>query len=155
MDNNPCSATFGQTRTGTFVEANSPYCGYTPPPTQTPTPTPTSVPTNVIVSVINGSLDLPITGVEVDGINVSYVSGIDLPLSASDNGIFQTTLTGTRTLRVYYNGVHTPSQHIIVQDSDLVSTCHVTNGSAGYFDVTVAINSSNDVIIQAYDGVCP
>jgi hypothetical protein len=40
VDNNSCSPTFGQTRTGTFVEANSPYCGYTPPPTATPTSTP-------------------------------------------------------------------------------------------------------------------
>ena len=42
-DNNSCSATFGQTRTGDHVEDNSPYCGYVPP-TATPTPTPTSTP---------------------------------------------------------------------------------------------------------------
>ena len=44
-DYNSCSATFGQTRTGAFVESNSAYCGYVPPPTVSPTATPTQTPT--------------------------------------------------------------------------------------------------------------
>ena len=41
---NSCSPTYGQTRTGTFVESNSTFCGYTPPPTSTPVPAPTATP---------------------------------------------------------------------------------------------------------------
>ena len=45
VDNNPCSATFGNTRAGVLFIADSYDCGYptpTPTPTATPTPTPMS-----------------------------------------------------------------------------------------------------------------
>jgi hypothetical protein len=152
------------------VEANSPYCGYTPPPTATPvpptatplptstpvpptaTPTPTATATSVNIQVINNSLDLPITGVEVDGINVSHLQGSNLPLAAGENGIFQTTLTGSRTLRVIY-GSHIPAQNFTVTDSNLTITCYDTNGSSGYTDTSVVINIDG-VTIQAQDGAC-
>jgi hypothetical protein len=91
--------------------------------------------------------------VEVDGINVSYLQGSNLPLAAGENGIFQTTLTGTRTLRVYY-GSHTPGQNFTVTDSNLTITCYDTNGNSGFSDTSVVINTSGEIYISAQDGAC-
>ena len=149
-DTNSCSATYNQTRRGSDIEYNSPSCGYIAP---TPTPTATPVPTVFNINVINSSLNLPITGVEVDGINVSHLQGSNFPLISGENGIFQTTFTGTKNIRVYY-GSHISGQNISVMDSNLTITCYDTNGSSGYVDTSIEINSSGEIYISVQDGAC-
>jgi hypothetical protein len=129
-----------------------------PPPTPTPpppTPTPTPPPTPAVVDVYvqNGSLDVPISDVTINGISVYGVSG-DFPVTASENVDFASTQIGLVDIVVYYNG-HTPGQNIIIVDSESNSTCCNLNGSSGMCTfVSATTNTTTPVYITVSDGGC-
>jgi hypothetical protein len=102
------------------------------------------------------SLDVDINDVTVDGVSVTYVGGQNFPIQGGGgSGTFQTTLTGTRTIIVYY-GSSIPGQNIVIIDSDSNSTCQNVsgNGSDTFTVFGAAINSNGDVSITATDGLC-
>jgi hypothetical protein len=139
--------------TPTATPTNTP----TQTPSNTPYSTPTATPPSVIayVSVFNGSLDLPITDVTVNGVSVSYISGTNFPVIAGENGYFYTTEIGTYTIVASYGG-HTSGQNITVTDSDSTSTCQDTNGGSGNITVDNSVITSNtDLYVTAADGACP
>jgi hypothetical protein len=101
-------------------------------------------------------LDVDINDVTIDGVTPTYVTGDNFPIDGgAGSGTFQTTLTGTRDIVVYY-GSSVSGQNITVVDSDSNSTCHnVPGNGAGTFTVFgAAINSNGDVFITATDGAC-
>jgi hypothetical protein len=117
-----------------------------------PTPTPPSGVYFVVNSVY--SLDVDINDVTVDGVSVTYVSGDNFPVNGNGGyGTFQTTLTGTRTVVVYYSS-STAGQTITVTGSDTFTSCvNVTGNGADTYTVNyVEINSNNSVFITSVDG---
>jgi cell division septation protein DedD len=123
-------------------------------PTPTPAaPTPTPTPAVVDVYVQNGSMDVPISDVTINGISVYGVSG-DFPVTASENVDFASTQIGLVDIVVYYNG-HTPGQNIIIVDSESNSTCCNLNGSSGMCTfVSATTNTTTPVYITVSDGSC-
>jgi hypothetical protein len=82
------------------------------------------------------------------------VSGDNFPVNGgSGQGTFQTTLTGTRTIVVYY-GSSIPGQTLTVTDSNSFTSCvNIPGNGSDTFTVNFAeINSNNSVYINAVDG---
>jgi hypothetical protein len=103
-----------------------------------------------------GSLDIPITGMTINGVAVTWFgSGPDFILSAGDNGSFTSTQIGTYDVVISY-GTHTPGQRISFTDSDNVVTCQTLSGSGGTFTITnAAITAGTTISVEALDGICP
>jgi hypothetical protein len=103
-----------------------------------------------------GSLDIPITGMTINGVAVTWFgSGPDFILSAGDNGSFTSTQIGTYDVVISY-GTHTPGQRISFTDSDNVVTCQTLSGSGGTFTITnAAITAGTTISVEGLDGVCP
>jgi hypothetical protein len=102
------------------------------------------------------SLDIDINDVTIDGITPTYVSGNNFPIyGGAGSGTFQTTLTGTRDIVIYY-GSSISGQNITVIDSDFTSTCHNVpgNGSGTFTVYGAAVNGNGDVMIYGFDGSC-
>jgi len=138
-----------QTQTPTQTPTETP----TQTPTETPIPTPTPTASLGAIYITNGSLDISITDVEINGVSVTYDSGQNFPLDPSDNGFFTTTQLGTYNIVVYYSA-SISGQHIDVTDSNSTLTCHNVSGS-GTFTVTSAIiNTVVTVNIDVLDGTC-
>ena len=115
------------------------------------TPTPTA--SLGAIYITNGSLDISITDVEINGVSVTHDGGQNFPLDPSDNGFFTTTQLGTYNIVVYYSA-SISGQHIDVTDSNSTLTCHNVSGS-GTFTVTSAIiNTVVTVNIDVLDGTC-
>ena len=130
-------------------------CGAPPvSPSNTPSNSPT--PPSGVYFVVNSvySLDVDINDVTVDGVSVTYVNGDNFPVNGNGGyGTFQTTLTGTRTVVVYY-GSTIPGQTITLTGSDTATDCvNVPGNGSDTFTVNfVEINSNNSVFITAIDG---
>jgi hypothetical protein len=130
----------------------------TPSMTQTQTPSPTSGITTCAVAEIrtDASLNIPITGVEVNSIPMTYLSGDTFPISPSDpSGYYGTFQTGsTNEVRVYY-GSNIAGQNITILDCDAVSQCCDLNPGGGIcvFD-NVNIICGCTFTITGSDGSC-
>jgi uncharacterized delta-60 repeat protein len=104
--------------------------------TQTPsmTPSPTSAITTCAIAEIrtDASLNIPITGVEVNSIPMTYLSGDTFTITPSDPpGYYGTFQTGsTNEVRVYY-GSNIAGQNITILDCDSVSQCCDLNPGGG------------------------
>jgi hypothetical protein len=135
-----------------------------PPTTSTSTSTSTSTTTlgttaapTVDISIQNvGSLDIPITGMTINGVAVTWVgAGPDFVLSAGDNGSFTSTQIGTYDVVISY-GTHIPGQRITFIDSAGTPTCQTLSGSGGTFTITNAtITAGTTITVEGLDGVCP
>jgi hypothetical protein len=157
---NTATNTSTPTPTSTLVVTQTPTTTKTPTPTatQTQTPTPTSGCCDTYINITNGSLDIVISDVYVNGIAAIYVGGVypnttgngttlKLPCSISVPGTY--TLTFTRSNSV-------PGQHIIVTDSNGVSTCQVySSGSATETFTDIYFTCETGITIDAQDGSCP
>jgi hypothetical protein len=126
-------------------------------PASTPPATPSQTPSGAagqFVSVSNGSLDITISDVTINGVSVTYYAGPNFPLVSGDNGTFTTTQLGTYDIVVSY-GIGAPGQSITVVDSSSVTTCFYV-GSSGFVTVYGAtIDAINPITITAADGACP
>jgi hypothetical protein len=130
----------------------------TPTPTTTQTPTPTSGCCDTYINITNGSLDIVISDVYVNGIAAIYVGGV-YP-NTSGNGTTlklpcSITVPGTYTVR-FTKSNSVSGQHITVTDSDNVSTCQVYSvGSEAVSFDNVYFNCEVGIQIDAQDGSCP
>jgi hypothetical protein len=108
----------------------------TPTPSSTPTVTPTSTPpfeTCAFLTVrTDSSLDVPITGVEVNSVPVTYLSGETFTIIPSDPpGYFNTTQTGASVTVVVNYGSNIAGQRIVLVDCDAVVHCCDLNSIGG------------------------
>jgi uncharacterized delta-60 repeat protein len=143
------SATIGATPSNTQTQTN------TPTNTQTNTPTPSITSTNLTANldITNGSLDIQITSVYVNGVLTS-VTGGSLPNTTGNGTNLSTTQVGVYTVDVNYS-CSVAGQKITLTDSDLFSTCQDTNtGSNTMTFTSVKVATYHNVIIDATDGVC-
>lgn len=124
--------------------------------TSTSTSSTTSTTTQLLgtVYVTNSSLDIPITGVYINGVAVTFDSGVDFPIPAGDSGNFTTNQLGTYDIQVFYGG-HISGQNIVIVDSASASTCCNLNGGSGTCTfVGASIDSVTAVSVIASDGSC-
>jgi hypothetical protein len=174
------SITLGQSD-GLSGSAQSPACedsSFTRTPTPTPTDTPASTPTGTVGTTptqtptpsitppletcafltvrTDGSLDVPITGVEVNSVPVTYLSGTTFTIDPSDApGYFNTTQTGASETVVVNYGSNIAGQRIELTDCDAVTHCCDLNPGGGTCTFTgVDLSCNCNWEIQAYDGTC-
>lgn len=137
----------------------------TPTPTLTPTVTPTLTPTitptildecSYLTINTESSLNVPITGVEIEGVPVIYSSGANFTIDPSDgNGYFDTFTTGETQQIIVYYGNNIAGQKIQLTDCAENTQCCDLNPGGGYcvFD-NVPISCGCSWTITAYDGTC-
>jgi hypothetical protein len=162
------------TNTETPTQTNTPTTTLTATPTpsitasQTPTttttltatPTPSITPpleTCAFLTVrTDSSLDVPITGVEVNSVPVTYLSGETFTIIPTDPpGYFNTTQTGTSVTVVVNYGSNIAGQRIELTDCDVVVHCCDLNPGGGTCTFTgVDLSCNCNWEIQAYDGTC-
>jgi hypothetical protein len=148
-----------QTATNTNTPTPSVTIGLTPTTTptntETPTQTPSITPTNATaqLDITNGSLDIQITSVSVNGVATSVIGG-SLPNTSGNGTNLSTTQIGTYTIEVNYS-CSVSGQHITLTDSDLFSTCiNTSTGSNTATFTTQVVATYTNVIIDAQDGTC-
>lgn len=124
----------------------------TPTPTPTYTPTPTVNP-NAQIDITNGSLDIQINSVYVNGVNTTVIGGV-LPNTTGNGTNLSTNQLGTYTVDVNYS-TSVAGQHITLTDSDNVSICQNTlTGSNTMTFTGVKVATYQNVSIDAQDGTC-
>lgn len=121
----------------------------------TSTTSTTTAPSNVDIFIDNNnSLDIPITGMTIGGVAVTYSSGQNFTIPAGNNGNFTSSELGTKTVTITY-GSHIPGQNITFVDSASNITCKDLNGSAGSFTIVGAtITGGTTIYVTAADGAC-
>jgi len=101
----------------------------------------------------NNSLDIPITGMTINGVAVTYSSGADFIINAGNNGNFTSNELGTYTVVISY-GSHISGQNITFVDSDNTITCQDLNGSAGSFTIpSSVITGGTTIYVTGADGL--
>lgn len=153
--------TMTSTPTNTTTQTNTP--SFTPTITNTATATNTATPTYSPTSTIsccqidiltNASLDVDITGVDVDGSPTTVIGGV-MPNEPGNGTNLCSTITGTVDFRVSYSaGVS--GQKITFCDSNGTCTCqNITGSGPGYFDfLDVFFDCNTPPTILAEDGTC-
>ena len=148
-----------QTATNTNTPTPSVTIGLTPTTTptntETPTQTPSVTPTNATaqLDITNGSLDIQITSVSVNGVATSVIGG-SLPNTTGNGTNLSTTQIGTYTIDVNYS-CSVAGQKITLTDSDLFSTCiNTSTGSNTATFTTQVVATYHNVLIDAQDGTC-
>lgn len=155
---NTMTQTPSVTQTMTQTPSPSVTTTNTPSQTMTQTPSPTiTVETCAFLTVrTDASLDVPITGVEVNSVPVTYLSGETFTIIPADPpGYFNTTQTGaSETVTVTY-GSNIAGQRIELVDCDAVVHCCDLNPGGGTCTFTgVNLGCNCNWEIQAYDGTC-
>jgi hypothetical protein len=118
------------------------------------TTTTTSAYTTTQIDIFNNSADVPITGMEINGVAVTYLSGTNFTLVSGNSGSFTTGQLGTQTVNIYY-GSNIGGQNITFEDSDSIITCHDANNGGGTFTITGAtITGGINITVIASDGTC-
>jgi len=145
-----------QTNTPSMTQTNTP--SQTATQTMTPTPSPTVVvePCNILTIRTDTSLDVPITGVEVNTVPVVYLSGTTFPIDPADSpGYYETITTGSsQTVTINY-GSNISGQRIVMIDCSFTSYCCDLNPGGGTCTFTgVNLTCGCSWEIQAYDGTC-
>ena len=155
-----------QTSTPTNTSTPTRTPEITPSMTQTNTSTPTMTPTQTGTRTIetcafltvrtDASLDIPITGVEVNSVPVTYLSGETFTIIPSDPpGYFNTTQTGASVTVVVNYGSNIAGQRIELEDCDAVIHCCDLNPGGGTCTFTTVNLSCNcNWSITGYDGTC-
>ena len=126
------------------------------PTTTSTTTTTTTAPTTTIDLATNNSLNIAISisGITVNGVSVTNVTGID-PNTTGNGGGAQTTQIGTYTIVIPYSA-STAGQSISLIDSDSVPQCQGTSTGSGVLTFTgVVVGVLQPVTITANEGACP
>lgn len=128
----------------------------TPTPTPTPTPSPTPTPGGTAdVYIYNNSLNVPVTGVTVNGVSVTYSSGADFTVDAGESGAFTTNQTGNGLSIVVSYGSHISGQNIQIYDTGAGTVCCDLNGSSGTCTLSGAqVDGGFAIYIYVADGAC-
>lgn len=105
------------------------------------------------IVISNSSADIVITGMDINGVNVTYSSGTDFPIAAFDpSGYFTTLQLGTYTVNIYYTNSNS-NQSIFFLDSNSTGTCH--DVGLGTFTINSAvINGTTMMSVSANNGTC-
>ena len=162
----PATPTPTRTSTQTPTPSPTPTIGLTPTPTTTNTATPTNTPTNTAtqtpspsvnpnaqIDITNGSLDIQISSVYVNGVNSTLIGG-SLPNTSGNGTTLSTNQLGTYTIDVNYSTL-IPGQHITLTDSDLNSYCqNVIYGSNTMTFTGIVVATYHPITIDAQDGTC-
>jgi uncharacterized delta-60 repeat protein len=164
------SPTPSQTPTNTTTPSQTPTNTATPTgtigltPTQTPTNTgtPTQTPSGEIEVCAqftirtDASLDITITGVDVNTIPATYLSGTTFPISPTDApGYYETTETGTTETVVVSYDPNIAGQRIELVDCDNNTQCCDLNPGGGTCTFNnVVINCDCELTITGFDGTC-
>jgi len=151
------------------VDANGEITNYVTCSSQTTTTTTTAAPTTTtstttttttsvatIDLATNNSLDIAISisGITVNGVSVTNITGID-PNTSGNGGGAQTTQIGTYTIVIPYSA-STAGQSISLIDSDSVPQCQGTSTGSGVLTFTgVVVGVLQPVTITANEGACP
>lgn len=129
-------------------------CAATTTTTTTSTTTTTTTAAPVNIEIANNSLDIPITGMTINGVAVTYSSGTDFTINAGSSGVFTSNQFGTQDVTITY-GSNVGGQNIRFIDSNSDSTCHDANGGGGTFTITGAtITGGTTIYVTAEDGTC-
>ncbi len=126
------------------------------PTTTTSTTTTTTTSVATIDLATNNSLDIAISisGITVNGVSVTNITGID-PNTTGNGGGAQTTQIGTYTIVIPYSA-STAGQSISLIDSDSVPQCQGTSTGSGVLTFTgVVVGVLQPVTITANEGACP
>ena len=154
------TSTIGTTPTPTPSITSSQTPTSTPTSTvgTTPTPTPTSGCCASYITITNGSLDIVISDVYINGVLATYVSGVYPNTTGNGTTLLvpcSVTVPGTYTLS-FTRSNSVAGQHIIVTDSDFVETCQFFGSGGSEVTFTnVYITCENTTLIDAQDGACP
>lgn len=147
------STTEAPTTTTTTTEAPTTTSTTTLAPTTTSTTTLAPAST-VDIYISNTSMDIPIGGMTINSVAVTWVSSVDFYVNANDAGYFESTEIGTYDVVISY-AAHTAGQRITFVDSNGTPTCHTTGGGVGTFTITGAvITSGTQITVTAEDGIC-
>ncbi len=156
------------TTTSTTTTTTTLPCTLTGTVTAFTVPDPTTTTTTTTTTTISGigsiyvdsinSNQLPITGITVNGVPVTYVAGKDFPVSGGQSGYFNTTEIGSYQIVVSY-GSHTSGQNIVVDYLGVNEGCYDTNTnsllSPSGGTLTQTINTGlGELVIVAADGDC-
>lgn len=102
----------------------------------------------------NNSLNIPITGMTINGVPVTYSSGSNFTITAGNNGDFSSTQIGNFTVVITY-GSHISGQKLTFIDSSGNVTCKNLNGSAGNFPIPASnIIANTTIYVYGEDGSC-
>jgi hypothetical protein len=149
-----------QTATNTTTPTPTATIVLTPTNTSTTTPTPTpTIPfeTCAFLTVrTDSSLDIPITGVEVNSVPVTYLSGGTFTINPSSQpGYFNTTQTGASVTVTVSYGSNIAGQNIVLCDCDAVCQCCNLNPGGGTCTFTnVNLSCNCNWTIEGFDGTC-
>jgi hypothetical protein len=161
------TTTLTATPTTTLTASPTPSITASQTPTPDPTATLTATPTPSITPPLDtcafltvrtdGSLDVPITGVDVNSVPVTYLSGETFTIIPSDPpGYFNTTQTGSLCVVEVYYGSNIAGQRIEIIDCNSNTQCCDLNPGGGTCTFTgVDLSCNCNWEIQAYDGSCP
>jgi hypothetical protein len=143
-----CTNTPGTTTTTTAATTTTTTGATTTSTTSTTTLAPT------LFYISNGSLDIIITDVKVNGVTLTGLSGGGFPIYPSENVNGTSTQFGAQNVDVYFSQT-TTGQHIESYDSDLVYRC--TNTGAPGSDIITFVGAAvgaGTFQISALDGSC-
>lgn len=114
----------------------------------------TEVATSTLFYISNGSLDVSITDITVNGVSLYGATGGGFPVDASENINAYSNEQGYQTVVVYFNNSIT-GQHIEAYDSDLTFFCDNISGTgANSITWTSAYVGAGTFQIYALDGSC-
>jgi hypothetical protein len=112
--------------------------------------------TTVTVEITNSSLNIPITGVSINSVSLTYVSGQDFPINDGESGTFTSDQCSGGPIDVTYDS-HISGQNITIVDCNSNSNCCDLNGSGGtctFNDPAVFCDCTCTIYIIAADGGC-
>ena len=111
-------------------------------------------PVATLFYISNGSLDVSITDITVNGVSLYGATGGGFPVDASENINAYSDELGYQTVVVYFNNSIT-GQHIEAYDSDLTFFCDNISGTgANSITWTSAYVGAGTFQIYALDGSC-
>jgi len=150
------------TNTATNTSTPTPTSTLVVTPTMTSSSTPTPTPTipfetcAFLTVRTDSSLDIPITGVEVNSVPVTYLSGGTFTINPSSQpGYFNTTQTGASVTVTVSYGSNIAGQNIVLCDCDAVCQCCNTNPGGGTCTFTeVNLSCNCNWTIEGFDGTC-
>jgi hypothetical protein len=127
-----------------------------PTTTTTTTEAPTTTTTTTAspyasISLINSSLDIVVTDVQVNSVSVISTS---FPLSTGNGGFAVTPYIGIYNVDIYYTSA-VSGQSITLTDSDSAVQCYSAGGGGSILSFpSVSLNTTDIVTIDITDGAC-
>ena len=146
---------------GTLTQQSA--CGVFPSTTTTTTTstttlsgstTTTTTITPASIQINNSSVDIGITGMNINSVPVSYSSGTNFTISTGDpQGNFTSSQIGTYNVEIFYSA-SVSGQSINFVDSNLTITCQNVSGSGSFVINNAVIDNVTTISVTAGNGSC-